>query len=121
MSVRIAIFAMPYTVAILFWHPCPASGGEPSRPNIVFIMADDMGYGDPGCYGQDEIQTPNIRLYDLDIDLGETTDVAGQHPDMVERIAQIMTTAVTPSDRYPVGQFYRGGPVWTRSVHQVSR
>ncbi len=41
MSVRIAIFAMLYTVAILFWHPCPASRGEPIRPNIVFIMADD--------------------------------------------------------------------------------
>ncbi|MDA7497378.1 hypothetical protein N8494_01555, partial [bacterium] len=25
---------------------------EPPSPNIVFIMADDMGYGDAGCYGQ---------------------------------------------------------------------
>jgi arylsulfatase A-like enzyme len=62
-----------------------------------------------------------IQLYDLDIDLGETTDVAGQHPDIVEQIAQIMKTAVTPSDRYPIGQVYRGGPVWTPSVPQVSR
>jgi arylsulfatase A-like enzyme len=29
-------------------------------PNIVFIMADDLGYGDLGCYGQKHIQTPNI-------------------------------------------------------------
>ncbi|MBV6498381.1 MAG: Arylsulfatase [Prosthecobacter sp.] len=30
------------------------------QPNLIWIMADDLGYGDLGCYGQKVIQTPNI-------------------------------------------------------------
>lgn len=37
-----------------------ATKATPERPNIVFILADDMGYGDLRCYGNQYIQTPNI-------------------------------------------------------------
>lgn len=29
----------------------------------VFILADDLGYGDLHCYGNDEVRTPNIDLW----------------------------------------------------------
>ncbi len=42
--------------------PAPAATPAPAgdRPNIVFIMADDLGWGEVGCYGQKKIRTPHI-------------------------------------------------------------
>ena len=41
----------------------PASGADPappSRPNIVILLADDLGYGETGCQGNPEVATPHI-------------------------------------------------------------
>ena len=41
---------------------CGCTGGKavPEKPNIIYLMFDDLGYGDLGCYGQEMIETPNI-------------------------------------------------------------
>ncbi|NQT38739.1 MAG: sulfatase-like hydrolase/transferase, partial [Planctomycetes bacterium] len=33
---------------------------SPTKPNIIYILVDDMGYGDPSCFGQQKLKTPNL-------------------------------------------------------------
>ena len=51
---KLNIFATGFTLAA--FTPLHAQ----QKPNVVFIVADDLGYGDLSCYGQEKFQTPHI-------------------------------------------------------------
>ena len=48
------------TCLFLFIHSNNAAARESRPPNLIYIMADDLGYGDLGCFGQKTIKTPHL-------------------------------------------------------------
>ena len=49
-------------IIISLFASCASSNDQDvdQKPNIIFLIADDAGYGDFGCYGQRIFNTPNI-------------------------------------------------------------
>ena len=48
------------TPALALFSSCSEKAEEPQKPNIIYILADDLGWSELGCYGQKKIETPNI-------------------------------------------------------------
>jgi arylsulfatase B len=54
-----ALVAQTFCLCLFLIGSSPASAAQATRPNIVLIIADDLGIGEPGCYGGD-LPTPHI-------------------------------------------------------------
>lgn len=49
-----------FILAVVPSGPCVAHSSAGETPNLIWIMADDLGYGEVGCYGQEVILTPQL-------------------------------------------------------------
>jgi arylsulfatase len=57
---RTLIYAISCCLLIGCLFACATPTEQKQVPNIIFILADDLGYGELGVYGQEQIETPNI-------------------------------------------------------------
>ncbi|HIE98848.1 MAG TPA: arylsulfatase [Planctomycetes bacterium] len=83
-----AAVAVCLTILRTAHEACGDTDGS-DRPNVLIILADDLGYGDLGCYGGTDLQTPRIDAFAADS--LRLTDCYSAHPNCSPSRAGMMT------------------------------
>ncbi len=53
-------YVVAIAIAFLSYSQLIFASDKPDKPNVVFILADDLGFGDLKCYGHPYARTPNL-------------------------------------------------------------
>jgi len=84
--ITFAIFSLS---VVAFAQDSDVTADQPERPNIVLVLADDLGYGDLNCYGGTELRTP--RIDEFAAQGLKLTSCYAAHPNCSPSRAGIMT------------------------------
>lgn len=55
-------YAVAFAVLLRVCQTLTGAEGVSSRPNVIFVLTDDLGFADVGCYGATKVKTPNIDI-----------------------------------------------------------
>ncbi|MDA0350040.1 MAG: sulfatase-like hydrolase/transferase [Verrucomicrobia bacterium] len=102
------VYLVALGIAFFFSYASPSAQADVSQPNIIYILADDLGIGEVGCYGQQKIKTPHIDQLAAE-GMRFTQHYSGAAVCAPSRFTFITGLHIGKSDTYGQGQRLKSG------------